>query len=179
MLSLVLHAVLVAVFLAVVTVSIVYAQIAWLYIIDLAVFLAVFAILKVVKRRVQTVYTFASLTGVITQIRRDVKNVRGIKVGEIGPARPFDHDRRDVLVCELYIRAPGARVMCIVLEDVSPGHCEYYKVGDEVVRLPGTRFPWFLIGKPAPSVLSAVSSMLAGSRGAGDVACVPRNEECA
>lgn len=132
---------LVCVLFAIAILSIIY-NFVWVYIINFAVLITVLLLMKAIKRNLKTAYTFGFVRGTVVKVNTDVKNVRETKVGGIGPVkRQFDHDRRDVLICELFVQISEDNVKCLVFEDVSKKHCEYYKLGEEVLRMPGARFP--------------------------------------
>ena len=140
--NLLLNSLLICVLLVIAVLSIVYSNFVWVYIIGFVVLITVLLLVKVIKRNLQTAYTFGFVRGKVKKVNINVKNVRETKVGDIGPVkRQFDHDRRDVLICELFVQISEDNVRCLIFEDVSKKHCEYYKLGEEVLRVPGARFP--------------------------------------
>ena len=140
--NLLLNFLLNCVLLAIAIILIVYSNFVWVFIIGFTVLIAVLLLMKVIKRNMQTVYTFGFVQGTIKKINIDVKNVNEAKVGGVGLVkRQFDHDRRDVLICKLFVQTSEDKVRRLVFEDVSKKHCEYYKLGEEVLRVPGARFP--------------------------------------
>ena len=143
--NLLLNVLLIFTFVAAAILLVLYSHIFWVSVICFAVFAVVLLLLRVIKRKLPTVYTFTRVKGVISKVNIDVKNVRETKVGSVGLVkRPFDHDRRDLTVCKLFVQTSEDKLRCVRFEDVSRKHCEYYKAGDEVLRLPGTRFPILL-----------------------------------
>lgn len=140
--NLLFNILLICVLLAIAILSIVYYNFAWIYIIGFAVLITVLLLRRVVKHNLQTVYTFDFIQGVVKKVDIDVKYVDTKKVGGVGLGRrQFDQYMRAVIVCELFVQISEDNVRCLVFEDVSKKHCEYYKLGEEVLRVPGARFP--------------------------------------
>ena len=140
--NLLLNFLLICVLLAIAIILIVYSNFVWVFIIGCTVLIAVLLLMKVIKRNMQTVYTFGFIQGVVKKVDIDVKYVDTKKVGGVGLGRrQFDQYMRAVIVCELFVQTSEDNVKCLVFEDVSQKHCEYYKLGEEVLRVPGARFP--------------------------------------
>ncbi len=104
--------------------------------------LAVNLLGKLVDIKIPISYTFTCIKGRVVKVHIDKKSVRETKIGGVGfGKRRGDHDRRDITVCDIFIESGQDKISVVHFEDFSEKHCEYYKIGDEVVRLFGARLP--------------------------------------
>ena len=109
---------------------------------SLIALIAVMALGKLVDRKIPTAYTFYRVSGRVLKVHIDKKSVRETKIGGVGfGKRRGDHDRRDITVCDIFVERQNNKISVVHFEDFSEKHCDYYKLGDEVIRFVGARLP--------------------------------------
>lgn len=127
-------------------ISIVYSRYFWLYLITTSLLVASLVVICLVDRHYPAAYTFFPVRGRIVKIFTDAKSVQtAIIMGGVGlTIRRYDHYRRNVPFCDLYVENEKKDIKPMHFDDFDQLYRAYYAEGDEVARCAGARFPVIL-----------------------------------
>ena len=106
--------------------------------------IAVWMLGRLVDEKIPCAYTFCRVSGRIAKVYINTETVVHTTFVRIRFEKLRKDAERDVTSGILFIQKRNANITPLGIEDYSHRHFNHYEVGDEVIRLVGSRFPIIL-----------------------------------